>query len=118
MIGVAGIGKSRLAWEFDKYTDGLIEEIWWHKGRCLPYGEGIAYWALAEMLRMRAGIAEDEEPAAAQAKLRVTIETHVTRSRGAGAGSSRGSHTCSAWRSAPRLTRRICSPRGASSSSA
>ena len=77
VIGVAGIGKSRLAWEFDKYTDGLIDEIWWHKGRCLPYGEGIAYWALAEMLRMRAGIAEDEEPAAAQTKLRVTIETHV-----------------------------------------
>ena len=77
VIGVAGIGKSRLAWEFDKYTDGLIEEIWWQKGRCLPYGEGVAYWALAEMVRMRAGIAEDEAPAVALDKLRATIELQV-----------------------------------------
>ncbi len=48
-----GIGKSRLAWEFEKYIDGLVEDVWWHRGRCLAYGEGVAYWALAEMVRMR-----------------------------------------------------------------
>ena len=47
----AGIGKSRLAWEFEKYVDGLAEDIRWHRGRCLSYGEGVAYWALAEMVR-------------------------------------------------------------------
>ena len=52
--GIGGIGKSRLAWEYEKYLDGLVEEIWWHRGRCLAYGEGVAYWALAEMVRMRA----------------------------------------------------------------
>ena len=40
--------------------DGLFETAWWHRGRCLAYGDGVAYWALAEMVRMRARIAEDE----------------------------------------------------------
>ena len=54
-IGVAGIGKSRLAWEFEKYIDGLVDVVWWHRGRCLAYGEGVAYWALAEMVRLEGG---------------------------------------------------------------
>ena len=33
VIGPAGIGKSRLAWEFLKYVDGLVETVWWHDGR-------------------------------------------------------------------------------------
>ena len=57
VIGVAGIGKSRLAWELEKHVDGLAYDIWWHRGRCLAYGEGVAFWALAEMVRMRARIA-------------------------------------------------------------
>jgi len=65
--GVAGIGKSRLAWEFEKYIDGLQETVWWHRGRCLAYGEGVTYWALAEMVRRRAGILEGEEPVEAAA---------------------------------------------------
>ena len=48
VIGIAGIGKSRLGWEFYKYTDGLQEEAWWHRGRCLAYGEGVTYYALVE----------------------------------------------------------------------
>ena len=74
VTGIAGIGKSRLSWEFEKYVDGLIDKVWWHRGRCLAYGEGVAYWALAEMVRMRAGIAEEEEPASAIAKLRDATE--------------------------------------------
>ena len=77
VIGIPGIGKSRLGWEFDKYTDGLIDDIWWHTGRCLAYGEGVAYWALAEMVRMRTGILEDEPAESARAKLRVSVEEHV-----------------------------------------
>ena len=53
VIGIAGIGKSRLAWEFEKYVDGLADDVYWHRGRCLSYGDGVAYWALAEMVRMR-----------------------------------------------------------------
>jgi predicted ATPase/class 3 adenylate cyclase len=75
--GVGGIGKSRLVWEFNKYIDGLIEDVWWHQGRCLAYGEGVAFWALAEMVRGRAGILEDEESSSAAAKLRNSIDEHV-----------------------------------------
>ena len=62
IVGLAGVGKSRLGWEFFKYVDGVTEPIWWHRGRCLAYGEGVAYWALSEMVRMRAGILENEPP--------------------------------------------------------
>jgi class 3 adenylate cyclase/predicted ATPase len=77
VTGVAGIGKSRLAWEFEKYVDGLAAESFWHRGRCLSYGEGVAYWALAEMVRMRCGIVEDEEPGSARAKLRLALEEYL-----------------------------------------
>jgi class 3 adenylate cyclase/tetratricopeptide (TPR) repeat protein len=77
VVGIAGIGKSRLAWEFEKYLDGLADSFWWHRGRCLAYGDGVAYWALAEMVRMRAGILEEEAPEPALAKLRASIEEHV-----------------------------------------
>jgi class 3 adenylate cyclase/tetratricopeptide (TPR) repeat protein len=73
VIGIAGIGKSRLGWEFFKYMDGLEELVWWHRGRCLAYGEGVAFWALAEMVRMRAGIVEGEDPDSAAAKLRDSV---------------------------------------------
>jgi predicted ATPase/class 3 adenylate cyclase len=75
--GIAGIGKSRLAWEFFKYLDGLVEDVWWHRGRCLAYGEGVAYWALAEMVRTRARILEGEEPEAARGKLQGCLAEHV-----------------------------------------
>jgi class 3 adenylate cyclase/tetratricopeptide (TPR) repeat protein len=77
VVGIAGIGKTRLSWELEKYLDGLVHDVYWHRGRCLAYGEGVAYWALAEMVRMRAGIAEQEEPAAAEAKLRATVERYL-----------------------------------------
>jgi class 3 adenylate cyclase len=77
VVGIGGIGKSRLAWEFEKYIDGLAERVWWHSGRCLAYGDGVAFWALAEMVRGRAGILEDEEAASARAKLRAAVEEHL-----------------------------------------
>jgi class 3 adenylate cyclase len=77
ITGIAGIGKSRLAWEFYKYFDGIAQITYWHRGRCLSYGEGVTYWALADMVRMRARIAEDEEPASALAKLADVVEEHV-----------------------------------------
>jgi class 3 adenylate cyclase/tetratricopeptide (TPR) repeat protein len=77
VTGGAGIGKSRLAWEFEKYIDGLTADVWWHRGRCLSYGEGVAYWALAEMVRGRARILESEDAATASAKLTAAIAEHV-----------------------------------------
>ncbi len=77
VTGIAGIGKSRLAWEFYKYFDGIDQFVYWHRGRCLAYGEGVTYWALADMVRMRCGIAEEEEPEAALSKLHSALEEHV-----------------------------------------
>ncbi len=81
VIADAGIGKSRLLWEFFKYTDGVERIIRWHQGRCLAYGEGVAYWALAEMVRGRAGIDESEPPASARQKLREVVEQFVSDER-------------------------------------
>jgi len=67
--GPAGVGKSRLGWEFEKYADGLAGEVWWHRGRCLSYGEGVAFWALAGIVRQRMGIAEDDPAETAAARL-------------------------------------------------
>jgi class 3 adenylate cyclase/tetratricopeptide (TPR) repeat protein len=78
ITGIAGIGKSRLAWEFYKYFDGIAQITYWHRGRCLSYGEGVTYWALADMVRMRARIAEDEEAGSALTKLAEVVEEHVT----------------------------------------
>ena len=77
VFGVAGIGKTRLSWEYEKYVDGLADTSLWHRGRCLSYGEGVAYWALVDMVKMRCGIAEEDDPATAASKLRMTIEAFV-----------------------------------------
>src|SRR6266404_7524276 len=77
ITGIAGIGKSRLTWEFFKYLDGLAEKIWWHRGRCLAYGEGVAYWALAEMVRTRAQILEGEDIPGARQKLADCLAEYI-----------------------------------------
>jgi class 3 adenylate cyclase/tetratricopeptide (TPR) repeat protein len=76
-MGIAGIGKSRLAWEFYKYFDGLVDTVYWHRGRCLAYGEGVTYWALADMVRMRARISEDDDDTTARSKLEATLSEHI-----------------------------------------
>src|SRR6202166_1649693 len=76
--GIAGIGKSRLAWEFLKYVDGLAATVYWQQGRSPSYGEGITFWALGEMVRMRAGITEGQDPAEARAKLTASVGEFVS----------------------------------------
>jgi class 3 adenylate cyclase/tetratricopeptide (TPR) repeat protein len=77
VIGMGGIGKTRLSWEFEKYVEGLAIASLWHRGRCLSYGEGVAYWALADMVKMRCRIAEEDDTSSAMAKLRATIDEFV-----------------------------------------
>ncbi|HZO78239.1 MAG TPA: adenylate/guanylate cyclase domain-containing protein [Solirubrobacteraceae bacterium] len=81
VIGEAGSGKTRLLWEFFKYLDGIERVVRWHQGRCLSYGEGVAYWALAEMVRARAGIVEEEDATSAREKLRATVAEFVPDER-------------------------------------
>jgi class 3 adenylate cyclase/tetratricopeptide (TPR) repeat protein len=75
--GPAGVGKSRLGWEFEKYADGLAAELWWHRGRCLSYGEGVAFWALAEIVRQRLGIAEEDPAEVAAGKLAAGLDRFI-----------------------------------------
>jgi class 3 adenylate cyclase len=77
VMGAGGIGKSRLAWEFLKYVDGLVERIWWHDGRSPAYGEGITFWALGGMVRERAGLLETDDEPTTRAKLHASVEQHI-----------------------------------------
>jgi class 3 adenylate cyclase/tetratricopeptide (TPR) repeat protein len=75
--GAAGVGKSRLGWEFFKYIDGLAGEVFWHRGRCLSYGEGVSFWALVEIVRQRFAIAEEDSIEDATTKLAERLPTFV-----------------------------------------
>jgi class 3 adenylate cyclase/tetratricopeptide (TPR) repeat protein len=75
--GAAGVGKSRLRWELLDYLMTLPDRFLWHPGRCLPYGDGVAYWALAEMVRHRLGIPEDAPVEETERKLRAGLERWV-----------------------------------------
>jgi class 3 adenylate cyclase/tetratricopeptide (TPR) repeat protein len=69
LLGVPGIGKSRLLYELSRIVDAEPALISWRQGRSLPYGEGISFWALAEMVKAQAGILESDSVEEAEAKL-------------------------------------------------
>jgi class 3 adenylate cyclase/tetratricopeptide (TPR) repeat protein len=77
VTGIGGIGKTRLAWELEKYLDGLVEPIWRHEGRSPAYGQGITFWALGEMVRGRAGLVETDDERTTRANIAETLATHV-----------------------------------------
>jgi class 3 adenylate cyclase/tetratricopeptide (TPR) repeat protein len=77
LVGQAGIGKSRLAWELEKYLDGVVEQVWWHRGRSPSYGEGVTFWALGEMLRRRASLAEGDDEETTRRAVAAMVEQHV-----------------------------------------
>ena len=78
VIGAAGIGKTRLSWEFLKYIDGLVDNVWWHAGRSPAYGDGVTFWALGEMVRGRAGLAESDDEATTRERIAAVVRQHVT----------------------------------------
>jgi len=78
LVGVPGIGKSRLVHELFTEIDTRPELVYWRQGRCLPYGEGVAFWALSEIVKAHAGILEDEGQERAAEKLRAVVEEAVS----------------------------------------
>ncbi len=73
VLGIAGIGKSRLVWEFERQLDALPEAVAFHVGRAPAYGKGITFAPLAEMVRRRARITEGTESELAARQLSTTL---------------------------------------------
>ena len=73
VIGQAGVGKSRLLLEFERRLCERERRAGVREGRCLPYGSGIVYWALGEVMRAEAGILDGDDSDVAWAKLSETV---------------------------------------------
>ena len=76
IVGEPGVGKTRLCTELFAYIERRPGLVRWRQGRCLPYGEGIAFWALGEIVKAECGILESDSPEAALAKLDQAIVEH------------------------------------------
>jgi class 3 adenylate cyclase len=73
LIGVPGIGKSRLVYELFSAVRDDRNLTYWRQGRSLPYGEGVAFWAFAEIVKAQAGILETDPVETVETKLRETV---------------------------------------------
>jgi class 3 adenylate cyclase len=70
IYGEAGVGKSRLTSEFLSWAEARDPAPHVVRGRCLPYGEGITYWPVAEILKGEAGMLDTDPPEVALEKIR------------------------------------------------
>ncbi|MGZ6793428.1 MAG: ATP-binding protein, partial [Mycobacteriales bacterium] len=84
LVGVPGLGKSRL-------TRALLEHIEspatptlvrWRVGSCLPYGEGVTYWALGQVVKAQAQILDSDSAALARSKLEASVDALLARTAG------------------------------------
>jgi class 3 adenylate cyclase/tetratricopeptide (TPR) repeat protein len=74
LSGPAGIGKSRLVWELFRDVDRSRRLVYWRQGRSLPYGDGVTFWALAEIVKAQAGILATDSTEAVREKLRLAVQ--------------------------------------------
>jgi class 3 adenylate cyclase/tetratricopeptide (TPR) repeat protein len=113
LVGVPGIGKSRLVYELFRSIETGGQLTYWRHGRSLPYGEGASFWALGETVKAQAGILESDDGEQAGEKLRraVTdvvaedadwVESHLRPLVGLGGeralGADRQPESFAAWR--------------------
>jgi class 3 adenylate cyclase/tetratricopeptide (TPR) repeat protein len=77
IVGEPGIGKSRLVRELLRFVDEQPELVVWRQGHCLPYGEGITFWALGEIVKAQAGVLESDDAAVVTAKLEAAVAVHI-----------------------------------------
>jgi class 3 adenylate cyclase/tetratricopeptide (TPR) repeat protein len=74
LVGPPGIGKSRLVFELSSVVEDDPELVYWRRGACPPYGEGLAFRPVAEMVKAQAGILETDQAAEVADKLHREIE--------------------------------------------
>jgi class 3 adenylate cyclase len=115
IVGVPGIGKSRLVMElFRAVEEDPTGFVQWRQGRSLPYGDGVTFWALSEMVKAQAGMLESDSADETRRKLGAAvrgvvsdateaqwIEAHLRPLLGLGAtegGGDRQSEAFTAWR--------------------
>jgi class 3 adenylate cyclase len=77
IVGVPGIGKSRLVRELFDLVEAERELIRWRHGRCLPYGDAVTFWALGEIVKAESGILESDDSTAAERKLAAAVSRVV-----------------------------------------
>src|SRR3954447_102705 len=114
LVGVPGIGKSRLVAELLHAVDMQPDIYSWKQGRSLPYGESQSFWSLGEIVKAQAGILETDDAQSTAEKLaamveelvpedeRAWVESHVRPLAGVGVGADEGgdrrAEAFSAWR--------------------
>jgi class 3 adenylate cyclase len=114
LVGVPGIGKSRLVHELVRSHFHDAANRSWRQGRCLPYGDGVSFWAIAEIVKAQAGILESDDERTVTDKLARAVTSAVAPGdvewvtsalsplvgveTAAPAGSERRDETFSAWR--------------------
>ena len=81
VVGEPGIGKSRLLAEFARRLDDRPELVTWRQGRCLPFGSGVTFWALSEIVRSSAGVLESDGVARSEARLETILPEGPDRDR-------------------------------------
>jgi class 3 adenylate cyclase/tetratricopeptide (TPR) repeat protein len=79
-LGAPGVGKSRLAREAASALSGAVPTVVL-RGRCLPYGDGITYWPVGEMIRTWAGIGPELDAAQAFERLRAVCPDEAVAER-------------------------------------
>ena len=77
VTGDPGVGKSRLLREFAGHLDDLTESITWRQGRCPPYGDGITFWALSEIVKAHSGIYETDTAGSVRRKIEAVVDATV-----------------------------------------
>ena len=77
IAGEPGVGKTRLLSELSSSIDDQEEIVYWRQGRSLPYGEGITFWALGEIVKAQTGILESDSPEQAEDKLATAVAAVV-----------------------------------------
>jgi class 3 adenylate cyclase/tetratricopeptide (TPR) repeat protein len=73
IVGEPGVGKSRLVAELSNFIEERPELVTWRQGRCLPYGEGITFWALGELVKAHAGVYDSDAAETVAAKLMAVL---------------------------------------------